>query len=44
MTNKLIDDIRNNLDDGKINSEKLFAKKGRNMVYYNVVILEVKLC
>ena len=34
MTNKLIDDIRNNLDDGKINSEKLFEEARNKAIKY----------
>ena len=34
MTNKLIDDIRNNLDDGKINTEKLFEEARNKAIKY----------
>lgn len=34
MTNKLIDDIRNNLDDGKINSEELFEETRNKAIKY----------
>ena len=34
MTNKLIDDIRNNLDDGKINSEELFEEARNKAIKY----------
>ncbi|MGM9876270.1 MAG: amidase family protein [Bacilli bacterium] len=34
MTNKLIDDIRNNLDDGKINSEELFEEARKKALKY----------